>query len=257
MDEAGLPQPCARMKAAAWVEGHWLYLYGGLWEGKSREHTLDDAWRIDLREREKWECLLPARPHDWKGEDSDDEGDDDDEEDDEDDEDEEGDDEEEEESDEEGADGSGDEGAAAGAGEASAMSRLGRGRGRGGVSKEEERIRRLRDKLGLEDASTTPAPGERMGDFFSRTGDAWVATYISRHLAEGERIEGKELRRKAFGLARARYDELWPTLSELYELEEVQRQLEAARAQQAASKKKGRAGAGAGAGAGGKKGGGR
>lgn len=38
---------------------------------------------------------------------------------------------------------------------------------------------------------------------------------------------GKELRRKAFGVARQRYDTLWPILDELNELEAEQRQAEA------------------------------
>ena len=54
------------MKAAAWVSGHWLHIFGGLWEGASRETTLDDAWRIDLRSRARWELLLPARAHEWR-----------------------------------------------------------------------------------------------------------------------------------------------------------------------------------------------
>ncbi len=38
--------------------------------------TFDDEWRLDLRERRAWQCVRPARPHEWKGEDdSDDEAD--------------------------------------------------------------------------------------------------------------------------------------------------------------------------------------
>jgi hypothetical protein len=61
----------------------------------------------------------------------------------------------------------------------------------------------------------------------------------------GERIEGKDLRRRAFALARERYDALWPALTELAELEAAQAELERLRssaARERKAKKRGAAG---------------
>lgn len=243
------------------VDGHWLYLYGGLLEAAVRETTLDDAWRLDLRTRSRWQCLLSAREHAWVGDEDEVDGDDEDGDGSDDDD---GDDETSEGS-EGGSDGGSDgesgsesdggsTAAAGGSGSGTAAASAARSHGRSGrVNKEEERIRQLRDSLGLHDAETTPAPGEKLSQFFLRTGDAWVRRYIGLSLlAEGERIAGRALRRKAFELARARYDELWPMLSELYELEEVQRTQEAARSARSAAVKRG---GGKAAGGAGKKGG--
>jgi hypothetical protein len=210
------------MKAATWIDGHWLYVYGGMSEGRAKETTYDDLWKIDLRDRNKWELVFEARPHDWKGDESDEDDDDDDD----DEEDEEEDVEDGEDEGESGSDAEEGKGAVAGAGDEKATaSRHARGHGQGS-NKDATRIRDLRSKLGLEDVSMTPQTGERLGQFFSRTADKWIGDYLAHHMIEGERIEGKQLRRKAFELAKSRYDEIWPTLEELYELEDEQRKQE-------------------------------
>ena len=64
-------------------------------------------------------------------------------------------------------------------------------------------------------------------------------------MREGERIAGKEVRRRAFALARSRYDEVYPIIAELNELEEAQRAHEAEaarRAQEVADARRGKAG---------------
>jgi hypothetical protein len=136
----------------------------------------------------------------------------------------------------------------AGSPSAGASGRHGRGHGSSGVGAggaEGARLRALRDRLGLEDAGVTPQPGEELRDFFARTGARWVATYVAGGgLAEGERIEGKALRRRAFALARARYDELWPTLEELFELEAEQQRREALAAGSRGGRRPGAGGAG-------------
>lgn len=224
-DASTLSAPAARMKPALWADGHWLYVLGGMAEGRVREITYDDMWRIDLRDRLKWECVFAARPHDWKGDVSDDE-----ESEGSDEEDDEEDDDSEESGGESGGGESGSEGEAARtpsatAGAGAGMAKHARGRTHGS-SADASRIRELRATLGLEDASCTPQPGEKLMAFYTRTGEKWLASYIEHHMVEGERAEGKQLRRKAFGLARARYDEVWPTLEELFELEEEQRKME-------------------------------
>lgn len=235
-----LPSPPGRMKASMWIEGHWLYVLGGLSEGKQRETTWDDMWRIDLRERHGWECVLAARPHEWRGDASDDEGEDDE---DDDDEDEDGSDDDDGSSDEDGSDsGSDDDGlssALRGASVSGDAARHARGFGRGG--KELARIRQLRDRLGLEDAAVTPLPGEELRTFFYRTCKAWVDLWVRLHLKPDELIVGKDLRRRAFGLAKERYEAVWPQLQELFELEAEQRLLEAERAKKpGAGRAKGR-----------------
>jgi DNA replication protein DnaC len=58
-------------------------------------------------------------------------------------------------------------------------------------------------------------------------GKTWLAISLSQALArEGERVLGKEVKRRAFRLAKARYEEVWPQLAELYEMEQAQREFE-------------------------------
>jgi hypothetical protein len=80
--------------------------------------------------------------------------------------------------------------------------------------------------LGLGDPMTTPAPKESLEAFFRRTASNWVTT-AGATLEGGAVLPGKELRRLAFGQARARYDELWPVMEELNELEVEQERMEA------------------------------
>lgn len=262
-----LPAPLGRIRCGLWSEGHWLYVYGGLREevipasggkggrggaaGSEREITLDDMWRLDLRDRCGWEEVVAGswRSQAWKGEEEHDEdGDDDEEEDDEDaGEDEDDDDEEEEEDGSGGSDEEdGESSKAAASGAAGESSKFARSQAR--MTKEQARARALRDKLGLEDASSTPQPGEELRDFFARTTAYWTNTYLtSGHLRPGARVYGKEIRRRAFGLCKVRYEEVWPTLAELYELEEAQLEAEAEAAADAA-RRKARSGAGGGKG---------
>jgi hypothetical protein len=68
-------------------------------------------------------------------------------------------------------------------------------------------------------------------------------------LKEGERLVGKEIRRRAFRLARQRYEEVWPTLAELAEMEAAQREQEAElarRAEEEAAARKAKKGGGGG-----------
>jgi hypothetical protein len=126
--------------------------------------------------------------------------------------------------------------AAAGGGGGDGGNRFARSQSR--MSKEAARARDLRNQLGLEDASLTPQPGEELGAFFVRTADVWVARYLaSGAIKEGTRVTGKALRRAAFGPARARYEEVWPLLVELHDVEEAQRAME-----QEAAEEAGRAG---------------
>ena len=102
--------------------------------------------------------------------------------------------------------------------------------------------------LGLHDPTTTPVMGESLETFFRRTVDCWAKS-VGASLAAGDILSGKQLRRRAFDLARTRYEELWPLLEEMNELEAEQARLESQ-----VTKFKGAPGGGGGAGAG-KKGG--
>ena len=332
-----LPAPPGRLRAQTWVDGHWLYVFGGLREeplpgraaaaarrlksaGKELptgavegdvEVTLDDVWRIDLRDRVGgWVPLVEGnwRRQVWRGDkeaSSDEESVDDD-------------DDEDESSSGSGSgsgsgssNGSGDEdnsdddgGIRGGRGKRGGKGG-GKGVSRGGGSigasaarharsaatqtPEALRARELRDVLGLEDPTVTPLPGDDLRSFFVRTASAWTqalmsgyvtrlpraedydsgsdieaegdakggakgggvggsssssaralaaerarATAAAARLREGERLVGKEIRRRAFVLARQRYDEVWPTLAELAEMEAAQIAYEAELARRAA-----------------------
>jgi hypothetical protein len=103
--------------------------------------------------------------------------------------------------------------------------------------------------LGLADPTTTPVAGETLSEFFRRTVASWSAT-VGLTLGEGDRLTGKELRRRAFALAQARFEELWPVLEEMNELEQEQERLEMQSRSRAKGAKGGKGGKGAGAGAG-------
>ncbi len=106
-----------------------------------------------------------------------------------------------------------------------------------------EEINDLNDRLNLNDPNSTPQPNELMNQFFSRTAKYWMALDIENHEMEkaaaapppppprggGEEFSEKEVRRRAFKLAEARYMELQPMLERLDKLEKQQRELEEAR----------------------------
>jgi hypothetical protein len=83
----------------------------------------------------------------------------------------------------------------------------------------------LRDQLGLHDPANTPQMGESLEAFFRRTVGAW-AKQAGTTLGAGDVLSGKQLRRRAFDLARVRYEELFAVLEELNELDAEQTRLE-------------------------------
>lgn len=191
------PAPVGRTKPGLWVVGNTLFLYGGLREGREREVTMDDMWQLDLVRRVEWVQILAGTVAAWRGEESDAEEDDE---------------------DGEGGDDEDDD-------EAAELSPEARAAIEAEQTATRDRIRVLRRTLDVGDAGKTPLASEKMRDFFARTVSSWVDVAASE-LAEGERLQGKQLRRRAFGYARRRYDELWPVLEELNELEAEQTRLE-------------------------------
>ena len=202
------------MKAQMFIDGHQLYVYGGLVEDRSLEVTLDDLWCIDLRTRHEWTPVLPGSMHlrEWKGDDdraagdsdgSSGSGSDDDDDDD-------------------GSDGSDDDGddgdERKAADDVYDMT----------LRERQKRIKQLRDTHNLGDTDHTPGQGERLADFFRRTVGSWVQK-VAASLAPGEKVQGKQLRRKAFLLAKARFDDLYLILEELSELESEQAAMESGR----------------------------
>jgi hypothetical protein len=249
------PAPLGRIRSGLWCVGHWLYIYGGLREetiklpaqksslsfgakkaqtasSLEKEITLDDMWRVDLRERTHWEMLLPGtmHTHAWRQEpESDDEdeeeedeeegGDEEDEDDEE--EDNEGDDDEEEEQEEEEESGSG---FTSGGGRFSRASHS-------KLSPEAIRLRHLRDKLALEEPERTPVHTEELRDFFARSQEFWIGEWLgSGSVKNGTVLAGKEVRHKAFKLAKGRYEQCWDLISELREAEEALKAVEEAAA---------------------------
>jgi len=244
------PSPLGRIRAGMWCVGNWLYIYGGLREetiklpsSKSivsfgsgakkpqtasleKEITLDDMWRIDLRERLHWEMLLPGtmHTHAWRQEpESDDE---DEEEEEEEEEDDEEDDEEGESEEEEGEE----EIEESGSGFTEGGGRFARA-SHSKLSPEALRLRRLRDKLALEDAERTPVHTEELRDFFARSQEFWIGEWLgSGSMKNGTVLAGKEVRHKAFKLAKGRYEQCWDLISELREAEEALKAVEEAAA---------------------------
>eukprot|EP00540_Astrosyne_radiata_P015245 CAMPEP_0116823404 /NCGR_PEP_ID=MMETSP0418-20121206/817_1 /TAXON_ID=1158023 /ORGANISM="Astrosyne radiata, Strain 13vi08-1A" /LENGTH=179 /DNA_ID=CAMNT_0004451649 /DNA_START=75 /DNA_END=614 /DNA_ORIENTATION=- len=105
-----------------------------------------------------------------------------------------------------------------------------------------QEIAELKEKLKLDDSSSTPQMGEAMADFYSRTSDYWtqkVATQLADDDSrrENETLSNKELKREGFLLAQKRYEELRPMLDRLNELELQQRDAEEAGRVQKSKKK--------------------
>lgn len=86
-----------------------------------------------------------------------------------------------------------------------------------------------------DDANSTPLPGETLATFYARTREHWTQ---KARMEGGSENRGKMLRRDGFGLAEERWEEYKPVL------EEVERILKEADAENVIQKDKGPAGTG-------------
>ena len=193
-------QPLPRIKANMVLDGHTLYVYGGLLEVGDREVTLDDLWSFDLRKRNQWSCLWPGTMHQqvWRGAIHDDDD-----------------------SyistpDDELDDSESDEGGMHGKKEPTKRSN------RAGLRQE---IAEMNETYDLSDKNRTPEPDEVLADFYSRTSSYWneqaASTIATKDI--GDVLTAKEMKREGFTLAQERYKELEPIMERLRELD-LQRQ---------------------------------
>jgi hypothetical protein len=194
-------EPLPRINPSLLVHGNMMYLLGGILEVGDREVTLDDFWALDLRKREKWECLWKGTMHNqvWRGaiHDDDDSYISTGKEDDSDDEfgssDEEGD----------------------GLGEGSSDTKKSTKSKRAGVREEIAALNEIHD---LSNLNRTPNTDESLADFYSRTSQFWNNEAAEVVTNTGEVLSNKELKREGFKLAKDRFDELKPVMDRLAEL---------------------------------------
>ncbi|KAG7367506.1 galactose oxidase [Nitzschia inconspicua] len=198
--------PLPRIKGAVVAHGNVLYLHGGILEVGDREITLDDMWSLDLRKRDKWECLWPGTMHKqvWRGaiHDDDDsyisagkEGDSDDEDD--------------EEYDENDVmDENDDTRALVPTKKSSKHTRSGL----------RDEVAKLNEQYGLDDENRTPNPGEALADFYSRTVEYWNSCAKKELAGTDDVLSNKELKRQGFAMAKERYLELESVFTRLIEL---------------------------------------
>lgn len=201
-------EPLPRMNAKMLVRSNVLYIFGGILEVGDREVTLDDCWTMDLRKRTHWECLWEGTMHKqvWRGAIHDDDdsyisagtGADDDSDDD----DESGDDEENE--------------VDIVALKAAKKVKAAAKKAKAGTGLKE--IAELNAVLELGDENRTPALGESMADFYSRTCEFWTQEAASCRREGAEPMSNKEIKREGFLLAQNRFDELKPILERMDEL---------------------------------------
>lgn len=214
-------EPLPRINAELVLYGNTLYVYGGLLEVGDREVTLDDLWRLDLRKRDKWECVYPGTMHKqvWRGATHDDDdsyvstGADDD-----DDEDENDDDEASEDDDDEL-----DAATVKAHKKEEEVANQEKKRSKRSILRQE--IANLREEHDLNDLQRTPQTGEAVADFYARTSEYWneQATAAAQH--EGlQPLSTKDLRRDGFNLARKRVDDLKPIMDRLNELDQLYRE---------------------------------
>jgi len=197
-------EPLPRINASILVHGHTMYIHGGILEVGDREITLDDMWALDLRKREKWECIWQGTMHNqvWRGavhddddsyistgkEDGSDENDD-------------------------FSDDEDDDLATVGEEEERKTSKKSR------CSGLRQEVAELNEKFDLEDMNRTPKSGESLADFYSRTSSFWNGQAAETIATTNDELSNKELKREGFKLAKHRYDELKPVLDRLVELE--------------------------------------
>jgi len=190
--------PLPRINAATLIHGNTMYLLGGILEVGDREITLDDMWTLDLRKRDKWECLWQGTMYKqvWRGVVHDDD-------------------------DsyistgiEEGSIDEDDDSCLSGDNDEDRK-----------ISKESRRsslrqeVTELNQKYDLGDSNRTPENGESLADFYSRTSDYWNGQATEQFSeVDSEPLTNKELKRQGFILAKERYEDLAPVLERLADL---------------------------------------
>ena len=214
-------EPLPRINTSMLVRGNTLYLFGGILEVGDREVTLDDMWALDLRKREKWECLWPGTMHKqvWRGAIHDDDDsyistgkeDNSDEE------------EEEEDDEDDGDDDGGNQDDEGGEVEVTSRKKPSTKSKRSGIRQE---MAELNEKFDLSDPNRVPESGEALADFYARTSEYWNAEAAKQASGTNQEFSNKELKREGFKLAKDRYDELRPVLDRLAELDLNQKSAE-------------------------------
>eukprot|EP00523_Entomoneis_sp_CCMP467_P022760 CAMPEP_0168829198 /NCGR_PEP_ID=MMETSP0727-20121128/898_1 /TAXON_ID=265536 /ORGANISM="Amphiprora sp., Strain CCMP467" /LENGTH=779 /DNA_ID=CAMNT_0008882403 /DNA_START=3521 /DNA_END=5860 /DNA_ORIENTATION=+ len=190
-------EPLPRIKSTLVIVGTTLYVYGGLLEVGDREVTLDDLWCLDLKKRAGWTCIWQGTMHKqvWRGAIHDDDdsyysssaekaiGDDDD-----DDDDDEFD-----------------------VGKTDVPTAL---KTKDKRSQIKAQIKAIIEQYKMSNERDTPAPGENLADFYSRTSDYW-------NQRAGSNVDTKDSKREGFAFAQARYEELGPAMKELKTLDRL------------------------------------
>ena len=77
--------------------------------------------------------------------------------------------------------------------------------------------------LGLEDEATTPRPDESLRDFFARSASHWATSAMSAFMLSPGGVDESELRKEAFSLAGARFDEVQSALKRLGQLDKARK----------------------------------
>lgn len=220
-------EPLPRIKPCLFMNGHTLYVYGGLLEVGDREVTLDDMWCIDLRKSRQWKCIFAGTMHTqvWRGAVHDDDdsyysnaggGNVD------------GDDLTDSEDEKEEAVGEIEETKEEKTKESSS-----------GSSRKQE-MAELVETHQLEDVNRTPQPGETLADFYARTSDYWNSKAAAQVGSDSEAtpMSTKEVKRGGFALARTRFDELEPIIERLMKLKLQRKQEKELKAEKKSSKSK-------------------
>jgi hypothetical protein len=190
--------PLPRIKPCLFVNGHTLYVYGGLLEVGDREVTLDDMWTLDLRKRDKWECVFGGTMYAqvWRGAVNDDEdsyysstaggegdnGND---------------------NSEDDLDESDDEDVLDEPGSSPLRNKRTEIDNTSGLDNDDDPIPR-------------PLPSESVANFYARTSDYWTnqaaAAAAAGQVDKDVLLSAKELKRQGFALAKERFDEREPVL---------------------------------------------
>jgi N-acetylneuraminic acid mutarotase len=202
-------EPLPRINASVLVQGHTMYMLGGILEVGDREVTLDDMWSLDLKKRDQWDCLWQGTMHKqvWRGAIHDDDdsyvstgkedgGDDDDDYDD---------------------FGDDDDEVMEGLEPKKSNSKKSSKKSKASAGLRQE-VSEMNERYGLDDVNRTPNSGESLADFYSRTSTTWNNEAATQLAGTDSDLSNKELKRQGFILAKDRYEELRPVLDRMAEL---------------------------------------
>ncbi|KAK9171620.1 Galactose oxidase, central domain protein [Cryptosporidium meleagridis] len=183
-ENKSVDSPLPRINCGMFVRGNIIYIYGGLFESGKRNITLDDCWCFNILKKDEWVCVLPlsAKSQEWVDSDSDTES-------------------------------NISSGYFSSSNESCYLeeeSDVSEQEYKSGENEQNELSRKAIEdvikKYQLDDSNKTPFVNESIREFFMRTKTYWMNLIMDEEM-EGI-TDGKDLSRRAFLMAKERFDQI-------------------------------------------------